>query len=82
MNDVAATIAGIGIDYPPLSIRCDGTAIAPRETGGAKLVSDDFPRFTSGMMPELANPVSGASNQERKGPSREALEKPLTGTLL
>src|SRR6266550_2498718 len=72
----------ISINNSAPAVLRDGAAIAPRPASSTELVSDDFPTFISGMMPELANPVSGASNQERKGPSREELEKPLTGTLL
>ena len=82
MDDVAPAVVFMRVNDPAPPIACNGAAIAPRPTGSTELVSDDFPVFIGGMMPDSANPVSGASNQERKGPSREELEKPLTGTLL
>jgi hypothetical protein len=38
--------------------------------------------FIGGMVARMSNPVSAASNQERKPLPGEALERPLTGTLL
>jgi hypothetical protein len=45
MDDVAFPVAFMGINNPSPAIFCHRARIAPRPTGSAKLVSDDFPVF-------------------------------------
>ena len=45
MDDVAFTVAFVGINDPTPAMPCNSAAIASRPTSSTELVSDDFPVF-------------------------------------
>jgi hypothetical protein len=57
MNDVVATFAGIGIDYPAPSVACHRAAITARKARSAELVSDNFPQIPRGVTITFSDPL-------------------------
>jgi len=45
LDDIAFTVAFMGINYPPPTKRSNRATIAPSPSGGTELVSDYFPVF-------------------------------------
>jgi hypothetical protein len=43
LDDIAFTVAFMGINNPTPAVSGNGAAIAPRPPGSTELVSDDFP---------------------------------------
>jgi DNA-binding NarL/FixJ family response regulator len=62
----------MGIDYPPPSIRCNGIATTPGETGSMELVSYDFPVL---HVATPSQPKSDLRTMTRKRSKRKAVRE-------